>query len=373
MNRTGPVAAGCAESGIYTAMHFILVVIIVAAAVAGLGITGEDEKKRARAEATKTEAALKTPAKTLVKAPVKSEVRTAAPESKRARIASPAAGLSPAPAPLPENVSLLDREARRNGLFADALVAAQARRAAPGPGMTREEILKALRAGASWRGLFRQLKQRDLISESNLGLVILHYRGDEHTSRPSTASDAKGEGTADDGAMNDGDGNAGGKNSELSAPQVNPSAGGREIAAMPSDADVIAPISNTPQAEEIPAEEIIAVPARNQVAPPAMLAPSGPVPVPAHGYDVQIGAFRSAEGAAQGVRILARKLETALQGRAPRTIRVDLGSEKGVYFRLLVGPVADAAKAGDLCRAIVASGGACLVRRVSVEPDGDTG
>jgi cell division protein FtsN len=42
--------------------------------------------------------------------------------------------------------------------------------------------------------------------------------------------------------------------------------------------------------------------------------------------------------------------------------RVDLGS-KGIYYRTMVGPYADASEATQLCSSLKSAGGSCIVQR----------
>ena len=56
------------------------------------------------------------------------------------------------------------------------------------------------------------------------------------------------------------------------------------------------------------------------------------------------------------------KNKDALGGLTPNVARVDLG-EKGVFFRLRAGPLADKAAADSLCAALGAQNVGCIVVR----------
>ena len=60
-------------------------------------------------------------------------------------------------------------------------------------------------------------------------------------------------------------------------------------------------------------------------------------------------------------RIIAKNKD-ALVGLAPTVARVDLG-DKGVFFRLRAGPLADRAAADSLCATLSAQNVGCIVVR----------
>lgn len=76
---------------------------------------------------------------------------------------------------------------------------------------------------------------------------------------------------------------------------------------------------------------------------------------------VQVGAFRSDEEANSMWTRLEGKLGEYMSGKAPDVERADLG-EKGVYFRLRIGPFASAEDAKTYCEGLKARGQDCLVK-----------
>ncbi|MBN9021037.1 MAG: SPOR domain-containing protein, partial [Rhizobiales bacterium] len=81
----------------------------------------------------------------------------------------------------------------------------------------------------------------------------------------------------------------------------------------------------------------------------------------AGGVLVQVAAQRSEEAASSSYRDLQRRFPSILGAFQPQIVRVDLG-EKGVYYRVRVGPFAgnDATR---LCNDLKAAGGDCLLAR----------
>lgn len=76
---------------------------------------------------------------------------------------------------------------------------------------------------------------------------------------------------------------------------------------------------------------------------------------------VQVGAFRSDEEANAMWTRLEGKLGDYMSGKAPDIERADLG-EKGVYFRLRIGPFASADDAKTYCEGLKTRGQDCLVK-----------
>jgi hypothetical protein len=104
-------------------------------------------------------------------------------------------------------------------------------------------------------------------------------------------------------------------------------------------------------------------------ASPAVAEPGPPPaaePAPEHALDpgvyAQLASLPTAASAAQSAAELEREHAEALAGRQARVWRADLG-ERGVWFRVLVGPFADADGARRLCGALRAqsSEADCLV------------
>jgi hypothetical protein len=90
-------------------------------------------------------------------------------------------------------------------------------------------------------------------------------------------------------------------------------------------------------------------------------APAGdPAPV-AGGVLVQVAAQRSEEAALSSYRSLQQRYPNILGAFQPRIVRADLG-EKGIYYRVRVGPFNDG-DAARLCGDLKAAGGDCILAR----------
>jgi len=135
--------------------------------------------------------------------------------------------------------------------------------------------------------------------------------------------------------------------------------GGRQSATGPIAAKPAAPA----------AEEPTPAPAAGSAAPaaelPAQLAvvpPAAPAAAIAGAFQVQLASARSEQGAMGEWNRIVGKNKDALGGLTPNVARVDLG-EKGVFFRLRAGPLADKAAADSLCAALSAQNVGCIVVR----------
>ncbi len=84
---------------------------------------------------------------------------------------------------------------------------------------------------------------------------------------------------------------------------------------------------------------------------------------PAGAYLVQIAAFRSRAKADAAWTRLAKAHRDLLGKLKPLVRKVDLGAEKGVYYRLRAGPLRNAAEARALCAKLKARKLDCLVVR----------
>ncbi len=73
--------------------------------------------------------------------------------------------------------------------------------------------------------------------------------------------------------------------------------------------------------------------------------------------------YRSIEDAAAAWRRMSSANEDLLEGLVPAVGQVDLGRDKGIFYRLQAGPVADGASAGALCRRLAERTVPCLVLR----------
>lgn len=111
--------------------------------------------------------------------------------------------------------------------------------------------------------------------------------------------------------------------------------------------------------EDTSAREVAPVAEAPPVAPPAPPPAAEAAPV-ASGFVVQIGAFPSdAEAAAQWQSVKSSH-GAVLSGLKPDIKRVDL-KEKGIWFRLRVGPFDTRADAVAACEALKARGAGCMV------------
>ena len=81
----------------------------------------------------------------------------------------------------------------------------------------------------------------------------------------------------------------------------------------------------------------------------------------AGGVLVQVAAQRSEEAALASYRSLQQRYPSILGAFQPRIVRADLG-ERGVYYRVRVGPFADS-DASRLCNDLKAAGGDCILAR----------
>ncbi len=114
----------------------------------------------------------------------------------------------------------------------------------------------------------------------------------------------------------------------------------------------------TPTVEEV----LAAVPPPPAPSPPAPKTPAkGAGKAPA--YRVQLAAVRSLERA-QGEWDRLRRKNTDLLGKlALSVVRADLGPNKGVFYRLRAGPLADEAAARALCTKLASRKVGCLIVR----------
>ncbi len=102
---------------------------------------------------------------------------------------------------------------------------------------------------------------------------------------------------------------------------------------------------------EPPAPEVVVEP---PPAPPAVYA--GP-------YMVQLSSFRSIDDADKAWRKAVKKNGDLLSPHSARVVRADLGGDKGVYYRLRIGPFAGGGEAKSLCDRLKARNVDCIVVR----------
>jgi hypothetical protein len=103
---------------------------------------------------------------------------------------------------------------------------------------------------------------------------------------------------------------------------------------------------------------VVAPPTRTAAVQPSSAASA----VAGNGHVVQVASQKTEEDAQASFRALQAKYPTVLGGRQPLIRRIDLG-ERGVFFRVQVGPFASADQANDLCGNLKSAGGQCIVQR----------
>lgn len=121
----------------------------------------------------------------------------------------------------------------------------------------------------------------------------------------------------------------------------------------PSAAAPVAPLPPPDAAKEAVPEPPAAPPAAAAPEPPKPAAAPSPPPQtaarpPAAGWRVQLAAVRSEEAARKAWADLSKRHADLFGKLDSNVVRADLG-QKGVYWRLQAGPVADAAAARALC------------------------
>ena len=147
-----------------------------------------------------------------------------------------------------------------------------------------------------------------------------------------------------------------------------------EAAALPPPAAAPAPLAaaapTMPPAPAPPSPPPVGA-ATAPAAPPAAATPpqtkpaAAPATAPAapaggKGYFLQLGAGRSAEGAKQEGERIRQRQGDLLGTLSLITPRVDLG-ERGTFYRIQVGPIADAAQAEHRCNELKRRGVGCLL------------
>ncbi len=99
--------------------------------------------------------------------------------------------------------------------------------------------------------------------------------------------------------------------------------------------------------------------------PAAKKATAKPAPVkaaPGDGYQIQLAAVRKQEAAKSEWQRLSKKHNSLLGQLSLNVVRADLGN-KGIFYRLRAGPIADLTAAKTLCQALVKQKVGCLVVR----------
>jgi cell division septation protein DedD len=128
-----------------------------------------------------------------------------------------------------------------------------------------------------------------------------------------------------------------------------------------------APASSTPASPSAPLPAAIPQAQQSAAAPPGKPAPPQPAPpktpaTGAGGARLQLGSVRSEDAARQDWERIRRKNADLLGTLSATPIRADLG-EKGIYYRILTGPVADQAAAERICGELKQRSVGCIVAR----------
>lgn len=95
------------------------------------------------------------------------------------------------------------------------------------------------------------------------------------------------------------------------------------------------------------------------IAPPPVVSTSAPLASGA-GYRLQLGAVRTEEAAKQEWQRLQRAQSDLLGKLSLTAARVDLG-DKGIFYRIQAGPIADGAEAAQSCAALKSRNVGCIL------------
>ena len=125
------------------------------------------------------------------------------------------------------------------------------------------------------------------------------------------------------------------------------------------------PASSSP--ENPPAASQMAPPQQQAAAPPskaaqAPLRPSKPATAQTVGTRLQLGSLRSEDAARQEWERIKRKNSDLLGTLSATPVRADLG-DKGIYYRIQTGPVADPAAAERICAELKQRSIGCIIAR----------
>lgn len=120
-------------------------------------------------------------------------------------------------------------------------------------------------------------------------------------------------------------------------------------------------------AENPPAATQMAQPQQQAAAPPSRAAqapstPSKPAVARAAGTRLQLGSLRTEDAARQEWERIKRKNSDLLGSLSATPVRTDLG-DKGIYYRIQAGPIADAAAAERICGELKQRSIGCIIAR----------
>jgi cell division septation protein DedD len=130
-----------------------------------------------------------------------------------------------------------------------------------------------------------------------------------------------------------------------------------------------APLSLNPNAPaparrvERPMRTATATPRQIEPTRTARAAPVQSAPARTGGYAVQVASRHNEADAQASLHSLQAKYPRQLGGHRTMVRRVDLGA-KGVYYRAMIGPFANAEEASHMCSQLKAAGGNCFVQRI---------
>ena len=136
-----------------------------------------------------------------------------------------------------------------------------------------------------------------------------------------------------------------------------------------AEPEPVVPPAPDPPAPEVTVTEQPAAPEPQETQTAAVEPVPAPEPAPAPAVTltpderwlVQIASFRSSANADAGWLKLFGQYEDILGEFEPDIARVDLGADKGIYYRLRAGPLSSKASARELCGKLKERGLSCLV------------
>ncbi|ESR23540.1 hypothetical protein N177_3608 [Lutibaculum baratangense AMV1] len=118
------------------------------------------------------------------------------------------------------------------------------------------------------------------------------------------------------------------------------------------------PMQITPQADA--PQQVAAADPQSQPEQAQPAAASGGFP--AGSYVVQVSSTRSEADAERSAASVRDRYSSVLSGHQTAVERADLG-DKGIYYRVSIGPLSDSSSAGTLCSRLKSQGLDCFVRR----------
>ena len=155
---------------------------------------------------------------------------------------------------------------------------------------------------------------------------------------------------------------------QAAAPTPPVAAPGQPVQLVPPPAPPQPAQGNAPAPKPQPAAPPVAAapPAKPAVSPPVAAAtPVAPPPAqtlpPGSGYFLQLGAVRTTDAAQQSWTKLKTAQPDILGNLPANAVRVDLGADRGVFFRIMAGPIADEASATRSCNALKQRNVACIL------------